>query len=1048
MARVAGSANPDKAGGEFIPMLLKPEAGVFTSLDAQRIYMPTSNSVWTYDDTTKLMTVRYSAPGGLQYDDPISKTLKANNSTESYRVIPVMTPTAPNGTNLSRAHGVVLFRSDDSSSRTPGFLHNKYVSILYHGSTGTTALTGTYFVFMTNANTLREATNLTATASTSALYTVLTPYETLDLSPFNKFIAARNPDTAESPSTWAIATSSGTTNNYQHDPSNTTLVKMTQKDLDDRVVWVETITTPVNASTGIYGATTRQTAKYRLDLIHTVTNEIANPYIANNSRQIGFKLIAGTYSTSAADAPSGIAGTDPGTTPNEMFMAIRTAKLITPTAPENDASWEAIADESLYIGTATVATDGVKPIYDAFVSGANPREPYGVAAYTSAIDRATINYYFSILANRSINFMTTAQNTIAQNTYNTGAIGAGNSPQLFFKFNVGRDGGHGWGGGDIGVLSMGVGFNSSSIVAAANPSTLIDGSRMAHYWIRPIRRVDANTFIFQLYGGQNAPGSGSFATGPGFTEGGITYTFAKLNSIVANKYWIVRAGEGSELWRARITNGSTPSEALQNLGALSSPNLAPAAGINRRVLQNLANGIEYVGNADVDPTIVRSATPNTLTPAQQDIVFGNRVPTQLELDNYTNWVFSTDTANPSVTVTIRANSGGAVVQSQATYGIAPVYSDTVTSPFRGIFALSGFGPFGGRLIAVRLGFTTSGGTDSFNPDEVRLIAAPTGLTRALNADGTTNTNWAFLVNTTAANSTDVNHTRFTYQASKAGSTITWGNATFYNFPRKSKLNTDAGILSRLNTAGNRIMSKSGDFVVANPALQPKRVYDPDTAYIYSADFGVVPPTITVQAPGESPMTYTLGGASGVETIASQAIQTDAGVNVNMNAVLGSVRLGDTDIYLGIKILTTNSVVNEGNAGIILTTVTNPGGANPLQTVSNTVRSIVTIPNHDYAKNVVTTSVVLDDLEAAGPIVSLNYYRGFDALNNTEWTFNKAASTVLVTRLSGGGIEKSSVYQTVIVKDFAQMSITPGINDTSDLYGVILLKPTSPSDAFG
>ncbi|MGL5720976.1 MAG: hypothetical protein ACRCY4_01040, partial [Brevinema sp.] len=663
MTRVAGSANAtvDSSGDLFIPLLTNTAAGIFASLDSERIYLPTSNSVWTYDNTTKLMTIRYTAPsvGGVagSYLDPLSGTLKANNSTESYRVIPVLTLAKPEGSDLSKGRGVILLRSDETSG-TPGFLHNKYLTIVYHGSRASgTIITGADFVYMAPADTLNEATNTVKTASTDAQFTVLAPYSALDLSPLNKFVSIRNPDDPASfPSTWALSsTDPGTTNNYQFDPSNTLLFKMTQENLDDRVIFVENVATPVNA-TGYTGATTRQTVRYRLDLTHAVPLA-GSANIQNNSRQIGIKLIGGQYVTTGT--PSGQPSTNPGTTPPDMFLVVRTARLTTPASPELDASWQAISDESLYIGYApqgAQSSAGGTGAYNAFTNGAgNPVDPYGVAAYTGALPRAAINYYFRTIATDNLNFMTTAQNTIATNTYSTGTPGTGNVPQLFFRFNVGTGNGHahGWGGLDNGVISMNVGFTSELIAGNNNPTSQTANGRLANFWIRPIRIVDADTFIFQLYNGQavHASAGGAFVNYTSGTAKPINYTLEQLTSYVSNKYWIIRAGSGSELWRARITNGSTAAEALQNLGTLTSPNLAPDFGLNRRVLTNIANGIEYVGNADVNHLVKTVETPPTgLSAAEAEALYVNRIPRQLELDNFTNWVFSTDKTTPSVTV--------------------------------------------------------------------------------------------------------------------------------------------------------------------------------------------------------------------------------------------------------------------------------------------------------------------------------------------------------------------------------------------------------------
>ncbi|MGL5253706.1 MAG: hypothetical protein ACRC9L_01595 [Brevinema sp.] len=1047
IARVPGGVNDSLNGNDFISLLSADQAGIFSSLDGDRVYMSSSNATWNYNNTTKLMTITYTAPGGGRYEDPISSTEKANNSSEAYRVIPVMTLNAPSGTPVARGQGVVLLRSDENSG-TRGFLHNKYVSIIYHGTPRDTAIEGAYSVFLTNASTLREATNLMSDASSAALYTVLTPYTTLDLTPLNTFLAINNPDNATMlPSTWAFMQSSVSTNNYQFDPSNTTLVKMTQNDLDNRIIWLETVSTPVNSS-GYTGTTSRQTVRYRVDMVHTLATT-AGAHLSNNNRQIVLKLTSGRYTTSAAEAPSGIAGSNPGTEVPDRYIAIRTSKLVNAANPSVDASWQAISRETMYLGLSeTSAVDA----FSSFTGGAGAIDPYGVAAYTASLDRHAIGYYLSVLAQNANNYMTTPLGDRTTNTFN-GATGV---PQLFLQYNVGTgNGAHGWGGANMGVPSMHVGLSSLDIVGTSLET--MPTSRRLNYWIRPVRIVDENTFVFQIYGGQalQSTAGGAFAD---YTSGGITYNTALVNSVVSNKYWIIRAGNGSELWRARITNGSTAAEALQNLGTVTSPNLAPDFGLNRRVLTNIANALEYIGNADVDPTVVRTLTASS-TLAQTNALYSNRVPVQLEVDNYTNWIFATDKNNPSVTVTIRSNNAGVVDQTQATYGISPVYSAGVTDSFRGIFALSGFGPFAGRLVAVRLDHDSST-PPVFQSEQLRLISAPASLTRAVTYTGTTtvvtnfNTNWVFLTNAVSLSSTPGSaagddQAQTTYQATKDGSgVITWQSPTYFNFVLKNNLTADAGILSRFVHPSKRIVSKSGEFSASNPNLKPSQVYDPNNTTIYSADDTVIPPAITIQEPGTSPVRYLLGGATSEEHLTDHLVMTDAGTNMRTRAVISALRLGDTPVYLGIKMLTTNttdgSVGLEGNAGLIVIVVTN-STATALTTVHNQVKAITTVPDHDFIRSVVNTSVVLGDLESAGPITSLNYYRGYDPQNNTEWSFNKNASTVLVTRVSGGSISASGIYQAVVVKDFAKLSTATTLNDTSDLYAVVLLKSTGTDD---
>ncbi|MGL5721944.1 MAG: hypothetical protein ACRCY4_06065, partial [Brevinema sp.] len=1072
MARDTGSANPAAGtkGDLFIPMLVNNAAGIFAALDDERVFLPNSNSVWTYDDTSKLMTIRYSAPsvGGVQqkYFDPISKTEKDNNSAESYRVIPVMTTIPVTGSDSSKGAGVVLLRSDDSQAGSvPGFLHNKYLSILYHGSRASgTIITGAEFVFTTNASTLRDVTNLTSGSSTAARYTVLAPHNALNLAPLERFVAIANPDDSTSfPSTWALSsTDPGTTNNYQYDPSNTLLFKMTQENLDERVIFVENVFTPVDAA-GYAGATVRHTVRYRVDLIHSVPLTGAAS-IQNSSRQIGLKLIGGRYITSAAQTPSGLPSTDPGGDIPDMFLAIRTARLTASATPELDSSWQPISAESLYLGYApqgAQASAGGTAAYASFTGGGGPNDPYGVAAYTgSLINNAAVAYYFRVLAEDSLNFMTTPQNTIATNKYSTGVPSAATAPQLFFRFNVGTGNGnsHGWGGVNAGVPSMNVGFSSELIVKdiAENNIAPIDATRtrMANYWVRPIRIVDQDTFIFQLYNGQALPAvaGGGFN---GYTSGGITYSLNQLNTYVSNKYWIIRAGSGSELWRARITNGNTAAEALQNLGSLTSPNLAPESGLNRRVLANIANGIEYVGNADVDITIpiVNNPADASVSAANKELIFKNRVPERLELDNYTNWVFSTDTGNPSVTVTIRSTSAGIVSERQATYGISPVYSSNTTSPYRGVFALSGFGPFGGRLIAARLRF--EGSPVALNSTQLRLVVSPANLARAVTTVGSTTTinpNWNFLRTTVSddpigspASNPDRNE-KLTYKASRdTAGNITWGAATYFNFQRKIDLTADAGILSKIDSANNRIVSKTNTFFLNNNALQPRRVYDPDQTTIYSANFSTIPPTIIVQEPGESPVNFALGGASAVQT-GTQDITADNGAKVSMEYIAGAVRLGDTTDYLGIKILTTNvpsgGTKVEGNAGVMVIKERDATSAALNNTLIKVRDNATDVPTHSYIKNVPTTSRILTALQGLDAIAELTPFRTFDDNNHREFRFDANSRSVQVISLVNGGIASANTYTAVIVQDFAGNALND--NATSlERTGVILLKGTGP-----
>ncbi|MGL5722484.1 MAG: hypothetical protein ACRCY4_08805, partial [Brevinema sp.] len=202
MVRDAGSANssPTTKGDLLIPLLTGSATGVFSSLDADRVYLTSSNATWRYNDTTKLMTVTYVAPSiaGVQqkYHDSISKTDMENNHSESYRLIPVFTSQSPSGPTERTGRGVFLLRSDESSAPL-GFLHNQYMAIRYYGTVEDTATTGAYLVFMTNASKLSDAVNFIANANSStdkSLYTLLAPYSALDLTPLNRFVSIRNPD--------------------------------------------------------------------------------------------------------------------------------------------------------------------------------------------------------------------------------------------------------------------------------------------------------------------------------------------------------------------------------------------------------------------------------------------------------------------------------------------------------------------------------------------------------------------------------------------------------------------------------------------------------------------------------------------------------------------------------------------------------------------------------------------------------------------------------------------------------------------------------------